>query len=300
MSNTFEVIIIGGSYAGLSAGMSLGRALRNTLIIDSGLPCNRQTPHSHNFITQDGKTPAAIASAARAQVQAYDTVSFYAGQAVSGKKTDEGFEIETQSGESFIAKKLIFATGLKDIMPDISGFAECWGISILHCPYCHGYEVRHKKTGLLANGDMGFHFVQLISNWTEDLILFTNGKSTLSVEQTQIIRGHHIEMIEKEIKSIAHQDGKIQAVTFHDGSQASVEAMYARPDFIQSSDIIEKLGCELSEQGLIKVDNLQRTTVEGVFACGDNCSMRAVSVAVASGTTAGAAVNHKLCEEEFV
>lgn len=185
-------------------------------------------------------------------------------------------------------------------MPDISGFAECWGISILHCPYCHGYEVRHKKTGILANGDMGFHFVQLISNWTKDLMLFTHGKATLNAEQNQIIQNNNIEIVEKEIKSIEHQEGKIQAVTFHDGYQISVEAMYARPNFIQSSDIPEKLGCELSEQGLFKVDNLQKTSVDGVYACGDNCSMRAVSVAVASGTTAGAAVNNKLCEEEFL
>lgn len=299
-NDTFEVIIIGGSYAGLSAGMSLGRALRKVLIIDEGMPCNRQTPHSHNFITQDGKTPSEIAHAAKEQVLKYETIKFYEGLAVDGRKIDDVFEIKTQSGENFTAKKLIFATGLKDIMPDISRFAECWGISILHCPYCHGYEVRHKKTGILANGDMGFHYAQLISNWTKDLLLFTNGKSTLSVEQTQIIRKNNIEIIEKEIESIEHHDGQIQAVTFLDGSQISVEAMYARPDFMQSSDIPEKLGCQFNEQSLIKVDNLQKTSVEGIYACGDNSSMRAVSVAVASGTTAGAAVNNKLCEEEFL
>ncbi|MDF9800867.1 thioredoxin reductase [Catalinimonas alkaloidigena] len=296
----FEVIIIGGSYSGLSAGMSLGRALRKVLIIDSDMPCNRQTPHSHNFITQDGKTPTEIARVARVQVQAYDTVNFYEGQAVSAQKTDEGFEIRTHSGESFTAKKLIFATGLKDIIPDISGFAECWGVSILHCPYCHGYEVRHKKTGILANGDMGFHFVQLISNWTKNLMLFTNGKPTLNAEQTQIIRKNNIEIIDKALISIEHQDKQIQGVTFHDGSQIPLETMYARPAFIQSSDIPEKLGCQLNELGLLKVDNLQKTSVEGVYACGDNSSMRAVSVAVSTGTTAGAAVNNKLCEEEFL
>src|SRR5690606_19368783 len=146
-------IIIGGSYAGLSAAMALGRSLRKVLIIDAGKPCNRQTPHSHNFITQDGKTPAEISSIARAQVAQYETVTFLSGFAVEGKKTNSGFEIKTEKGEIFESKKLILATGVKDIMSEIPGFAECWGISVIHCPYCHGYEVRNEKTGILANGD---------------------------------------------------------------------------------------------------------------------------------------------------
>ena len=140
-----DVIIVGGSYSGLAAGMALGRALRQVLIIDSGKPCNRQTPYSHNFITQDGKTPEEIATLARQQVEKYDTVTFFNGLATNGAKTENGFEIQTASGETFSAKKLIFATGIKDIMPDIEGYAECWGISVLHCPYCHGYEVRNVK-----------------------------------------------------------------------------------------------------------------------------------------------------------
>ena len=163
-NNHFDVIIIGGSYSGLSAAMALGRSLRNVLIIDSGLPCNRQTPHSHNFITQDGKQPAVIAGKARTQVLQYNTVRFLNGRAISGKKTENGFTISTQKEEVFTAKKLVFATGVKDIMPDIDGFSACWGISVIHCPYCHGYEVSNEKTGILANGDIAFHYAQLIRN----------------------------------------------------------------------------------------------------------------------------------------
>src|SRR5690606_28226163 len=143
-------IIIGGSYARLSAAMALGRSLRNVLIIDSGLPCNRQTPHSHNFITQDGEKPNVIAEKAKAQVLNYDTIKFYNGTAVSGSKIENGFVITTQTEEKFTAKKLIFATGIKDIMPDIKEFQACWGISVIHCPYCHGYEFRNQKTAILA------------------------------------------------------------------------------------------------------------------------------------------------------
>jgi thioredoxin reductase len=181
-SNTFEVIIIGGSYSGLSAAMSLGRSLRKVMIIDSGKPCNRQTPHSHNFLTQDGETPAAISQKAKNQVMDYPTVSFHEGLAIKAHKTGNDFEVITETGEKFTSKKLIFATGLKDIMPEIDGFADCWGISILHCPYCHGYEARDTKTAILANEDSGFHYAQLLSNWTKDLALFTDGISILTAE----------------------------------------------------------------------------------------------------------------------
>src|SRR5688572_21015675 len=167
--NHFDVIIIGGSYAGLAAGMALGRALRKVLIIDSGEPCNRQTPHSHNFLTHDGRPPGEIAKLARQQVQLYNTIRFLQGVAALGIKTEGGFEITQDSGEIFGAKKLIFATGIRDIMPDIDGFKSSWGISVLHCPYCHGYEVRNQRTGILGNGENGFELTKLISNWTKDL-----------------------------------------------------------------------------------------------------------------------------------
>jgi thioredoxin reductase len=298
-SKDFEVIIIGGSYSGLSAAMSLGRALRRVLIIDSGKPCNRQTPHSHNFITQDGEIPSEIARKAREQVLQYDTVKFYEGLAVSGRKTKSGFEVETQRGDIFTAKKLIFATGLSDIMPDIKGFAACWGISILHCPYCHGYEVRNQRTGIIANGDAAFHYAQLISNWTKELLLFTNGKSTLTAEQTGRIRKNNIQIIEQEIDFIEHDDGKVQQIKCKDYPAIPLNAIYSGPAFNQHCKIPEILGCELTERGLIKVDVFQKTTIEGVYACGDSCSWRAVSVAVSTGTMAGTALNNELTEKAF-
>src|SRR5690606_17865245 len=169
----FEVIIIGGSYAGLSAAMALGRSLRTVLIVDSGLPCNRQTPHSHNFLTQDGKTPMEISKLAKQQVKKYETVQFYNGLAISGTKTTNGFEIVTDTNDKFAAKKLIFATGVRDIMPDIKGFTECWGISIIHCPYCHGYEYREKNTAIIANGAKAFHMASLINNLTNNITILT-------------------------------------------------------------------------------------------------------------------------------
>src|SRR5690606_37550650 len=162
-ANYYDVIIVGGSYAGLSAAMALGRSLRKVLVIDSGFPCNRQTPHSHNFITQDGETPFAISQKAREQVMRYPTVRFLDDLALGAAKTATGFTVSTKSGDTFLSRKLITATGIADQLPEIKGFAACWGISVIHCPYCHGYEFRNQRTGILANGDRAFHLASLVS-----------------------------------------------------------------------------------------------------------------------------------------
>jgi len=300
-NNKYDVIIIGGSYSGLSAAMSLGRSLRQVLVIDSCLPCNRQTPHSHNFITHDGEKPAVISAKAKTQVDFYDTVKFYNGLAISAIKTKSGFEIETQSGKIFTSKKILFATGVKDLLPEIPGFAECWGISVLHCPYCHGYEVKKEKTAIVANGDMGFEFSKMISNWTKDLRLITNGKSTLTIEQTQILKNHKVEIIEDEIETLEHQNGNIQQIIFKNQTKTMVRAIYFKAPFEQHCPLPEILGCELTENGLLKVDALQKTTIPGVFASGDcHIQARSVAMAVSSGSFAGAMINKEIIDEEFV
>ncbi len=300
MKKEFEVIIIGGSYAGLSAAMALGRSLRQVLVIDSGHPCNRFTPHSHNFITHDGETPAEIARQARQQVERYDTVHFHEGFAMKGWKTKAGFEVKTQAGEVFFGKKLIFATGLRDVLPDLLGLSECWGKTVIHCPYCHGYEVRKQPTAILGNGDYGYDFSKLISQWTDDLTLLTNGKSTLSEQQSEKLKKHGIHIVETEISHFEQTAGKLQAVVFKDKTSLLLHAMYLRSNAVQHTEIPAQLGCELTEMGLLKVDMMQKTTVPGVFACGDNMTMgRAVAAAVATGMLAGAVVNKMLAEEVF-
>ncbi len=296
----FDVIIVGGSYSGLAAGMALGRALKQVLIIDSGKPCNAPTPHSHNFLTQDGKTPGEIATLAKQQVEMYDTVSFFDGLATNGSKTDNGFEIQVASGELFQADQLIFATGIKDEMPKIEGFSDCWGISMLHCPYCHGYEVRNQKTGILGNGEHGNELAKLISNWTNDLTLYTNGKSTLTEEQTEKLKKHQIKIVDTEIEKLEHNNGYLKNIIFKDGTKAEVKAMYSRNSFEQHCTIPESLGCELNDEGYIKVNPFQETTIDGVFACGDNTTrMRSVANSVAMGTAAGMMASKKMILEQF-
>ncbi|RZL47182.1 MAG: NAD(P)/FAD-dependent oxidoreductase [Pedobacter sp.] len=295
-----EVIIIGGSYAGLSAAMALGRSLRNVLIIDSGKPCNRQTPHSHNFLTRDGETPANLAGIAKAQVLAYPTVKFINGIAEKATKTEHGFMVTTADRQKFEAKKIIIATGVKDIFPAIKGFAACWGISVLHCPYCHGYEVRNKITGVIANGDIGFEFTKLISNWTKELTLFTNGKIDIEQHDLAKLIAKNINIVEKEIDEIIHENGMVAQLKFKDGSKQKIEAIYARVAMEQNTSIISDLGIALTEQQYISVNAFKQTNVAGVYAAGDCTNMmRSVADSVAAGNVAGAMLNKELVGDEF-
>ncbi len=297
----FDVIIVGGSYAGLSAALSLGRALRKVLVIDSGNPCNEQTPHSHNFLTRDGETPAQISEKGKKEVLKYPSVSFLQDRVVSVSRNEGHFKVQTEEKALFSAKKIIFATGLIDIIPEIAGFAECWGISILHCPYCHGYEHRNLPTGVFANGQAGYDQAKFLSNWTKDLVLYTDGKSTLTEEQTANLKRRDIPIVEKEIQGFEHSSGKISHIVYKDGSKQGLKVLYASPEVKQQSELPCELGCEFTEHGRIEVDIFQKTTVEGIYAAGDNSSLgRAVPVAVAAGSVAGVMLNKELVEEEFI
>jgi thioredoxin reductase len=287
----FDAVIIGGSYAGLSAAMSMGRALRNVLIIDSGHPCNKQTPHSHNFLTQDGSTPAFIAETALNQVLAYPTVKFTNDTVLDVTGSDNEFQVTTVSGTVVQARKLLFATGIKDIMPAIEGLSACWGISVIHCPYCHGYEYRGRHTGILVNGEMAVEFAGLISNWTDKLTVFTNGTSTIPAG---LIR-ENIRIVEKEIERIHHTNGQMEYLIFTDGSTQQLDALYARLPFVQHTTIPASMGCKMTELGYIEVTEFKKTSVPGIFAAGDNTTfMRSVAGAVAAGTIAGAIIVKEL------
>ena len=297
---THDVIIIGGSFAGLSAAMGLGRALRNVLIIDNQLPCNRQTPHSHNFLTQDGEPPLLILEKARQQVLAYSTIEWKIGTAVQAHKSENGFEIVLQSGESYGAKKLLFATGIKDNLVAFKGLSACWGISVIHCPYCHGFEVKNTPTAVIGNGDEGFEYVKMISNWTKELTLCTNGPSTLSPEQRLKLAKNGIQMIEGEIDEFVHQNGQIEHLLLKNQQKLPVQAVYYRPSFVQHTDLPAQLGCKLTPQGYIQVNEMQQTSQPSILAAGDNTSpFRSVANAVAKGSMAAAVLNRELIEESF-
>lgn len=296
----FEVIIIGGSYAGLSAALALGRSLRKVLVIDHKQPCNQTTPHSQNFLTQDGKAPAEIAALALEQVKAYPSVAFLAAEAVHAEQLAAHIRVDTAAGEQFFAKKLILASGIKDAIANIPGFAASWGKTVIHCPYCHGYEFKNQPTGILANGDKAMHLAALVHNLSQDLRIYTNGPKDFTAAQLQKLSNAQIPIIETELLALNQQDGILQEIQLQDGTHTPLTALYAPLPFSQHSAIPALLGCAMTESGHIQVDKLQQTSVPNVYACGDNSSaMRAVAQAVATGNVAGAVVNMALTQDSF-
>lgn len=300
MDTHFDVVIIGGSYSGLSAAMALGRSRRKVLIIDSNKPCNRFTPHSQNFITHDGAKPADIAGKARQQVLAYPTINLTEDLAVNAIRTNNIFTITTENGYTYTAAKILFSTGVTDNLPDIEGVKDCWGVSAIHCPYCHGYEYSDTNTGILANGDAACHYALLVSNLTKTLSIFTNGPKDFTPEQLEKLNENNIAIYENPVKQVKHTEGYIDSIELADTSLHKISALYVRPQNTQHCTIPQDLGCSLNEQGYIVADMMQKTSVPGVFASGDCCTpMRSVSTAVAQGTMAGAAINAELCGERF-
>ncbi|WP_060873665.1 NAD(P)/FAD-dependent oxidoreductase [Myroides odoratus] len=296
----FDVVIVGGSFSGLSAALALGRSNRKVLILDTQNPCNKMVKHAHNLLAQDGKSPVMIAHQAKEDVVRYDTVHYDLDEVTDvKKKEDDSFTVQSKEGKTFRAKYVLFATGLTDIMPDIPGFEACWGISIAHCPYCHGYEVQNKKTLILGNGDFAFHYAILVHNLTSDLQIVTQGKASFTPKQLQALTKNKIGIIEEEIVELTHNQGQITRVVLKTGQVVATEVIYARPNVKQHCEIPIHLGCTLTPQGLLQVNANQETSVSGIYACGDMSSFRSLATAIATGSQAGAAINMQLCLDYF-
>ncbi|MBO9672815.1 MAG: NAD(P)/FAD-dependent oxidoreductase [Sphingobacteriaceae bacterium] len=296
----FDVIIIGGSYAGLSAALTLGRSTRNVLIIDAGKPCNRQTPHSHNFLTHDGDRPVDIAKAAKAEALKYPTVRFLEGNAISAKQIGIGFTIGLEDGGSFSARKILLATGLKDTLPNIKGLAACWAVSAIHCPYCHGYEVKNEKIALLMNGDHAFEMAKNLHLWNKDLTILTNGKLGFTAEQTEKLKSKSIAILEEEVVELEHQNGQLENIVFKSGKKLTFKAIYIKPEIDQHVNFSDQLGFELTDLKTIKVNEQQQTTAKGVYAAGDCTTLfRSLPIVTAAGTMAAVMINKELISEDF-
>lgn len=214
------------------------------------------------------------------------------------QKTLTVFTIYTEAGEAYKAKKLLFTTGIYDIMPPIPGFAACWGISVIHCPFCHGYEVHGKQTGIIGNDDTGYEYAKMISNWTNDLTLFTNGASTFTTEQAGKLASHHINVVEDLVEEVKHYQGQIKHLAA--GKKYPLDAIYARPAFRQHCDVPQMMGCQITDAGYIEVDEMYQTSIPGIYAAGDCTSpMRTVATAVSGGALAGVVISKELINEEF-
>lgn len=289
----FDVVIVGGSYAGMSAALQVARARRRVLVIDGGKRRNRFATSSHGFLTQDGRSPADIASDARAQVEAYPNLTWVDAQADNAWCTERGFRV--QAGEAvFDCASLVLAMGVSDSLPDIPGLAERWGISVFHCPYCHGYELDSGRLGVLATGPVAMHHAVLIPEWGQTT-LFTNGTFELTAEDRAELAARGVTI---EAGLVAEITGAQADVRLHDGRTIALDGLFTAARTGPSSPLAEQLGCEFEDGPLgsyVKTDARKATTVPGIFACGDVARPAgSVALAVGDGAMAGAAAHQFL------
>lgn len=292
----FDVIVVGGSYAGLSAALQLARARRRVLVIDAGQRRNRYAVRSHGFLTQDGSEASAIAAHGRAQVQAYANVAWAEETAVEAAAEDDSFRITLPDGGSVRGRRLILATGVADELPPVDGLAERWGKSAFHCPYCHGYELNEGDIGVLATGELSMHQALMLPDWGRTTLLLNN---TFKPNDAQLAaleqRGVILECI-----PVARIDGKADVV-LSDGRRLSMAGLFVMPRTRITSPLAAQLGCAMEEGPIGKfvcTDAQKASSIPGVFCCGDMARAAGnVALAVSDGAMAGIAAHRSLIPE---
>ena len=292
-----DAIIIGGSFAGLSAAMYIARARRWVRVVDAGSPRNRFAAHSHGFFAQDGSAPGAMLATARAQVAAYPTASFVEGEAAGAAGEADGFSVTLASGEVLESRRLVLAFGISDELPAIPGLAERWGASVLHCPYCHGYEFSGQRLGVLSVSPMSLHQAMLIAEWGPTT-LYLDGGPEPDPEALAALRERGVAIEPAPVRALHGDGARLFAVELDDGRMSDVDALYLGPRTRLNSDIAQQLGCETDEGTwgrVVRTDDQRTTTVPGVFAAGDiTRSAHNVTWASADGVTAGTALHRSL------
>jgi len=292
-SNDFDVIVIGGSYAGLSAALLLARTRRRILVVDAGQRRNRFASAAHGFLGQDGRAPEAIAETGREQLLAYPSVQWVQGTVVEVQRADDGFLVHGDAGQRWHARRLILATGVVDELPAIEGLAERWGRSVFHCPYCHGYELERGRIGVLAVGEISMHQAQMLPEWGT-VTLLTNQSFTPDEAQTAELaaRGVHVEH-----ERIRRLDGTA-TVELADGRRLDFAGLFTASYTRPASPLAERLGCAFESGPMgtfIRTDDSKETSVTDVFACGDTArAMQSVTFAVSDGAMAGFSVHRSL------
>lgn len=293
-----DVIIVGGSFSGLSAALALARSGRRVLVFDDNDACNKSSEKAYNILTSDGMSPAEIKLKAIADVTKYKLAEFHPATIV---RVSAGSPptVATTDGETYTAKAILLCTGMADIIPDIPGFAECWGKSIIHCPYCHAYEQHARHVAMLGHTDDDLALASLLKTWNKDVTLLTNGHP-VPPDPQELLAKQHIFLLTKSISSLRHTAGQLHAVEFDDGTSFEVKDIFVNPLSVQRSPVAESAGCELLDGGLIKIDDFHRTTVEGIYAAGDCCTpFRTISTAIASGTKAGIFIHQDLHKKQL-
>jgi len=285
-----DVVIVGGSFAGLAAALQLGRARRRVTVLDTGLPRNRFAGHSHGLLGHDHRPPLEILDLARQQLARYPTVRLVNARAESASGALDGFVVAASDGLTLPARRLLLSYGVTDLMPPIPGYAECWGTSIVPCPYCDGFEVADQHWGLIYSGSHSLHMPMLYGDWTSKLTLFADGHQIDAEARAELAR-RNVRLVEGKIGAIRHQQGSIAAVVLETGAEVPVDVLFAHPRNRPAVDLHSGLGLAVEEGPfgvIVTVDDRRQTSLAGVYAAGDLANpMASVTLASAHGAMAG-------------
>ena len=291
----YDVVVVGGGAAGLSAALVLGRARRRVAVVDGGAPRNAPAAHMHGFLSRDGMPPADLLSVGRDEADAYG-VEFIAGQVVS---VEPGFSVTLADGEALETRRLLIATGATDEFPTIPGLEQRWGKDFLHCPYCHGWEVRDQPLGVLGTSTNSVDHAQLIRQWSDDLIFFTHTYDLTEPERAQL-EARDIRVVDGEVRGLVVEDDRLRGVVLGDGRTVERTALFVRPEIRpRPGGLLEQLDCHTDDLGFVRVDSAGKTSVTGVWAAGNAANPRAqVITAAGEGSTAAISINADLVEED--
>ena len=299
MTSPHDVIVVGGGAAGLSAALTLGRARRRTLVLDAAEPRNAPSPASHGVFTRDGTPPAELLREARAQLAPYATVTLCDVAAIGVRRVEGGFEVELASGDRVRARRLLLAVGVKDELPAVEGLAALWGTRVLHCPYCHGWEVRDEPLAVHLLDRSSVPLMTLLLGLTRDLLVSAEPSAQLSSEERDALAARGVALVEAPLSRVAaSQDGL--TLEFTDGRTERRRALFLRPPHVIRGPLPGLLGCELTDAGHLRLGQDHQTSVPGVYAAGDAAGpVHQVLAAAASGQQAAMALNRDLAETDF-
>jgi thioredoxin reductase len=305
MDERYDVVVIGGGAAGLSGALALSRARRSVLVVDDGTPRNARAGHVHNYLGREGATPAELLASGRAEVAGYGG-RFRDGRATSAERTDDGFGVVLSDGGSVSARRLLVTTGLVDELPDVPGVAELFGSDVLHCPYCHGWEVRDQPVGVLG-GPFGVHQALMWRQWTADVTLFQHTGPPLTDDEREQLAARAIAVVTGVVAGLETSDGRLTGVRLVGGEVVPRRAMVVSPRFAGRGGVLAALGLEAVPQEMnghvvgsaVPADPMGATAVPGVWVAGNVADLRAQVIAsAAAGLTAAAALNADLIAED--